>query len=115
LAALSVPRSAEMWAGILDNKEAAVFVAESSAAAPAAIVGIASCASAQSKVLGATGEVTGLFVLDTFKRRGIGRTLVWRSLDALSMAGHRSAGAWVLRNNRDACLFYEAMGGRPAV
>ena len=33
LAALSVPRSAEMWAGILDNKEAAVFVAESSAAA----------------------------------------------------------------------------------
>jgi GNAT superfamily N-acetyltransferase len=120
LEALSVERNAQMWADILGNREAVVHVAEADAPPSEetkieetkTIIGFGSAAPAQSDLLGASGEVMALFVREEFKRRGLGRTLFSRLIDALSASGHRSAGAWVLTNNRDSRSFYQAMGGR---
>jgi GNAT superfamily N-acetyltransferase len=120
LQTLSVERSVPMWADILGNRDAVVHVAEvnappsegSKSEESKIAVGFGSAAPAQSALLGASGEVIALFVREQFKRRGLGRALFSRLVDGLSASGHRSAGAWVLTNNRDSRSFYEAMEGR---
>ena len=57
-------------------------------------------------------NLTAIYLLHAFKRRGIGRALLTGLWGALAASGHRSAGLWVLVNNHGTRRFYEAVGGR---
>ena len=107
--ALSVDHNARMWATILDQGEqTVVHVAETETD----IVGFGSAGDARSEALGTTAEVTSIYLLDSVKRRGIGRALFGSLMGALAGRGHRSAGLWVLLDNQNTRRFYETMGGR---
>jgi GNAT superfamily N-acetyltransferase len=107
LAALSVDRSARMWMEILAG-EAIVHVVES----PAGVVGFGSAGPARDALLGTTGEITSIYLLDSVKRHGLGRMLFTSLMRALARGGHISAGLWVLVDNHGSRRFYEALGGR---
>ena len=62
--------------------------------------------------LSTSSEVSSLYLLDTLKRRGIGRALFGRFMTVLASRGFTSCGLWTLSNNTVARRFYEAMGGR---
>jgi GNAT superfamily N-acetyltransferase len=108
LASLSAARSAAMWTEIIASK-AIVQVVET----PAGIVGFGSGSTARDALLGATGEITAIYLLDHAKRRGTGRLLFTSLLRALASRGHASAGLWVLIDNHGTRRFYEALGGQP--
>ena len=114
--ALSVDRNTGMWAAVLaGGASSMVHVVERPgiAADEAELVGFGSARDARSPDLGASGEITAIYLLDGVKRRGIGRMLLKRLLGALAERGHRSAGLWVLADNHGTRRFYEALGGRP--
>ena len=114
--ALSVDRNAKMWAAILaGGASSIVHVVERPgiAADGAELVGFGSARDARSPKLGATGEITATYLLESIKRRGIGRMLLTGLLGALAERGHRSAGLWTLVENHGTRRFYEALGGRP--
>jgi ribosomal protein S18 acetylase RimI-like enzyme len=108
LASLSVERSARMWTDILAG-EAIVKIVE----APSGIVGFGSAGVARDALLGTTGEITSIYLLEHAKRRGIGRTLLTSLMRALVRGGHASAGLWVLIDNHGTRRFYQALGGQP--
>jgi ribosomal protein S18 acetylase RimI-like enzyme len=110
LAGLSVERRVRAWSEMLNAGEAApaVLVAERDGT----IVGFGSACRARDMALGTDGEVTSIYLLDTSKRRGIGRQLFGELLAWLHAYGCASAGLWVLDSNAAARRFYEAMGGR---
>ena len=62
----------------------------------------------------AEGEVETLYVLDDWRDRGIGRSLIRASGEHLRAIGCRSAFLWVLRDNPSR-WFYQRMGGRTAM
>jgi ribosomal protein S18 acetylase RimI-like enzyme len=62
--------------------------------------------------LSTDSEVASLYLLDAFKRRGVGRALFGTFMDLLAGRGFTSCGLWTLSTNRAARRFYEAMGGR---
>lgn len=59
----------------------------------------------------AEGEVETLYVLDDWRDRGIGRSLIRAAGEHLRGIGCRSAFLWVLRDNPSR-WFYQRMGGR---
>ncbi|MET0429643.1 MAG: GNAT family N-acetyltransferase [Microvirga sp.] len=61
----------------------------------------------------AEAEIHAIYLLDTAKRRGAGRRLMAGVFDHLARQGFGSVGLWVLKENRAARAFYEALGGRP--
>src|SRR5262249_50216939 len=63
--------------------------------------------------LATDGEVSALYLRESIKRRGVGRTLLRTMLAELGRRGSKSAGLQVLTDNVAARRFYEAMGGRP--
>jgi ribosomal protein S18 acetylase RimI-like enzyme len=114
--ALSVDRNAGMWAAVLaGGASSIVHVVErvGIAAEGAELVGFGSARDARSPALGASGEITAIYLLESFKRRGIGRMLLKGLLGALAERGHRSAGLWALVENHGTRRFYEALGGHP--
>jgi ribosomal protein S18 acetylase RimI-like enzyme len=114
--ALSVDRNAGMWAAILAGGiSSIVHVVErlGTAADEAELVGFGSARDARSPEFGASGEITAIYLLESVKRRGIGRMLLKGLLGALAERGHRSAGLWALVDNHGTRRFYEALGGRP--
>ena len=114
--ALSVDRNTGMWAAVLaGGASSIVHVVERPgvAADEAELVGFGSATDARSPALGASGEITAIYLLESFKRRGIGRMLLKGLLGAFAERGHRSAGLWVLADNHGTRRFYEALGGRP--
>jgi ribosomal protein S18 acetylase RimI-like enzyme len=60
----------------------------------------------------ADGEIETLYVLDDYRERGVGRTLMRAAAGALADVGCRSACVWVLRENPNR-WFYSRLGGRP--
>ena len=62
--------------------------------------------------LSLSSEVASFYLLDAFKRRGIGRALFGEFTNLLAQRGFTSCGLWTLSNNVGARRFYEAMGGR---
>jgi GNAT superfamily N-acetyltransferase len=114
--ALSIHRNAGMWAAILAGGNAStVHVVErlGVAADETEVVGFGSATDARGPELGASGEITAIYLLDRVKRQGIGRRLLEGLLGALAERGHSSAGLWVLVDNHGTRRFYEALGGRP--
>jgi ribosomal protein S18 acetylase RimI-like enzyme len=62
--------------------------------------------------LSTDSEVASLYLINAFKRRGIGQALLRQFLSVLARRGFASCGLWTLTNNVAARRFYEAMGGR---
>jgi ribosomal protein S18 acetylase RimI-like enzyme len=109
LDALSVERNTGLWQAIIGQGEQVVtHVVE----AEAGIVGFGSAGKARDARLGASGEVSAIYLLAEIKRRGIGRTLFASLLRALAAGGHTTVGLWVLASNAPTRRFYEALGGR---
>lgn len=59
------------------------------------------------------GEIYGLYLHPEVHRLGLGRRLVAAARLRLRMAGIHGLAIWVLRDNRPACAFYDALGGAP--
>ena len=62
----------------------------------------------------AEGEVHTLYVLDDWRERGIGRSLLQEAARQLAHRSCRSLFLWVLADNPSR-WFYERLGGRPAL
>ncbi|GAC1345618.1 MAG: GNAT family N-acetyltransferase [Acetobacteraceae bacterium] len=106
LTGLSLPRQAMMYqAGIVAGRVACV--AEDSDR----IIGFSTAGRARAAL--ADGEIETLYVLDDWRERGIGRSLLQSSARRLVRAGCRSAFVWVLRDNPSR-WFYQHLGGRQA-
>jgi GNAT superfamily N-acetyltransferase len=110
LDALSVEKRAAQWRHTLGNPDRSTFVAE----VDGTVCGFASGGGILWSGLSTGSEVSALYLLDTAKRRGVGRALFQAELTALAGRGFTSAGLWVLTGNGPARRFYEAMGGRAA-
>ena len=54
-----------------------------------------------------------IYLLPQYQHKGIGRELLRAIAAALIQAGYQSMMLWVLKENRDARLFYEKFGGQP--
>jgi ribosomal protein S18 acetylase RimI-like enzyme len=107
LDALSVERNTGMWQAIIGQRSI-VQVAETDTG----IVGFGSAGKVRDALLGTSGEVSSIYLIDTIKRRGIGRALFGSLLRALAAGGYVSVGLWVLTSNAPTRRFYEALGGR---
>ena len=118
IAALSVERNTQQWQTIIGAGEASIALVvervaeEAGRQGTATIVGFGAACDARSPELGTSGEVTAIYLLEAYKRRGIGRRLFTGLLQALAARGHRSACLWVLVDNHATRHFYEALGGR---
>jgi len=113
--ALSVERNGAMWADILaagDLSIVHVIERPGIGSDEPALVGFGSATDALGSELGASAEITAIYLLDKVKHCGIGRRLLSGLLAALAVRGHRSAGLWVLVDNRSARAFYETLGAR---
>lgn len=105
-----VEKRAASWASYLARKEGFAAVA---CTPEGEVVGFVSCGVAEPHTR-AEGEIQAIYVLDAYKRRGVGRALLRAGLDHLRQAGRKTVGLWVLDANQGACRFYEAMGWRAA-
>ena len=56
------------------------------------------------------GEIYAIYLLDEYKRRGIGSMMMDHAVQKLKEMGHGKVGLWVLKNNESAILFYEKVG-----
>ena len=77
-----------------------------------AIVGFIYGGPARESLAAYDAEVYALYVLRDRRRRGIGRRLLGRCVDAAAAGGARSLALWVLRDNLPGRAFYESLGGR---
>jgi len=82
------------------------------AVADGGIVGFAVCGPARVPIERYSGEIYGLYLVQSYQRMGIGRALVRQAVRALAEDGHRSIYLWVLQRNPSRA-FYEALGGLP--
>lgn len=57
------------------------------------------------------GEVHGIYVLDKYQGKGVGRRLFTRAVQSLLQDGMDSVKVWVLADNVKARGFYERLGG----
>ncbi|TNE28323.1 MAG: GNAT family N-acetyltransferase [Alphaproteobacteria bacterium] len=58
------------------------------------------------------GEISAIYLLDSAKRKGIGKKLFLACVDNLLQRNMKTMGLWVLQDNMPARKFYEFMGGR---
>lgn len=59
-----------------------------------------------------TAEIYAIYLLDEFKRQGLGRQLMGAAAARLKEMKHRSLCLWVLEKNLPAIEFYKALGGQ---
>lgn len=111
LAGLSVDSRAAAWARSLAAPAGAMtLVAE----VGGKVVGFGDAGAqrdADLRARGFDGEIRALYVLADSQRRGLGRRLVRDLALGLIAQGRQAAALWVLRENRRARAFYEALGG----
>jgi ribosomal protein S18 acetylase RimI-like enzyme len=105
---LSEERRLAQWRATLAGSDV-VFVAE----AGGEIVGFASGGAAR-ELEGYDGELYAIYLLEAFKRRGIGARLFAAVREALAAAGYETMMLWVLKDNAAGRAFYERLGGAPA-
>lgn len=110
LAQLSAERRTNVWTRMLNDPESREFhlVAEDDAGQ---VIGIASGGPERSGDPAFTGELYGIYLLESYQRQGIGRRLVCAIVEQLEQAGFRSMLVWVLADNPSRG-FYEALGGQ---
>ena len=109
MAGLSYERSEARWRehAFIEGTGRFVYVAEDAMW----IVGSASGGPERDGIPGYDGELYGLYVLEAYQRRGIGRELMRTVSQRLVADGFRAMIIWALKENRRARAFYEAMGG----
>jgi L-amino acid N-acyltransferase YncA len=90
-----------------------VAVAPAGAGGAERVIGFTSAGRTRSADALAEGEIFTLYLLDDWRERGIGRSLLRRAAEALVAIGCRSAFLWVLSDNPSR-WFYEHLGGRAA-
>ncbi|MEZ5938091.1 MAG: GNAT family N-acetyltransferase [Hyphomonadaceae bacterium] len=112
LASLTEARVAARWRRVLaqmpNDLDEAVFVVESGGQ----IVGFSSVGANREPLAPWDGEITMIYVLDSYRGRGFGRSLLKASADHCIRRGLFTAGLWVLADNSAARAFYETLGGR---
>ncbi len=59
-----------------------------------------------------SSEIYGLYLLPEVYRQGVGTQLIKRAIQSFKEQKHNSMCLWVLKDNKRACAFYEAMGGQ---
>ena len=59
-----------------------------------------------------SSEIYAIYLLPDYYRQGIGTKLLQTSAENLKTQKHQSTCLWVLKDNKNACGFYEAMGGQ---
>lgn len=104
---LAFRRRMRMWAALLGVDDPPIFLAE---AADHGVVGFVAAASPRDRALAGSGEITSIYLLRAYHRRGIGRALLERAFARLRADGHWSAYCWVLEDNPSAA-FYRRTGG----
>ena len=110
LANLSYERRANSWHKILNHASEDnnfTVVAEDGSGE---IVGFANGGTERTGDSVYTGELTGIYILQPYQRKGIGRSLVETVVERLGYLGLHSMLIWVLADN-PACQFYAALGG----
>lgn len=115
LESLSVGERTAMWTSILNQppsrESTVVFLAQH----PEEAVGFGSCGGQRSEDLREQGydcEISAIYVLRAYQRRGLGAQLLSAMMSNLSDRGFRSAALWVLKDNVTARRFYDQRGGR---
>jgi GNAT superfamily N-acetyltransferase len=97
------------WRKILnESKDHGVFVAES---ADHGVVGFVVAGAARDAHRVGEGEIEAIYLLQEYKKKGLGRALLKRALSALGEKGFLRNYVWVLENN-PAVQFYEKMGAQ---
>lgn len=111
LSSLSYPEREIWWMRVLEANRPAVgnFVAE---VEEDGIVGFAQGGPERDGDRTYLGELYAIYVLQPFQRRGIGHSLFSAVTEQLILDGFPSMLLWVLQDNRPACRFYEALGGK---
>lgn len=103
---LAFRRRMRMWSALLGDGERPIFVAE---ATDHGVVGVAAASSSRDRELAGSGELTSIYLLRSYHRRGIGRALLGRAFAALRAGGCRSAYCWVIEHN-PSVAFYRRTG-----
>jgi ribosomal protein S18 acetylase RimI-like enzyme len=98
---------ADRWTRVIGDRASRVFVVEDDGA----LVGFASGGRERAGESVFSGELYAIYVLDAFQRRGHGRELLRAVVGGLSELGLEDMIIWVLRDNLQARLFYERIGG----
>lgn len=103
-------RHAAMWADVLDQTDrvGVTLIAE---AGKAGIIGFADCGRERGIRARDHGEISALYVLPDWQRRGVGRALVQAAARALAAGGMTQLVIWVLQENARARGFYAHIGG----
>jgi GNAT superfamily N-acetyltransferase len=107
---LSVSGRARRWATIISEQHQDVAVCE----VRSGIAGFVSIGpSRDDDVTAGTGELTSLYIDPAFWRRGFGSLLVEWARESAKTHRWNDMTLWVLRDNRGARSFYEAVGWMP--
>ncbi|HYW26668.1 MAG TPA: GNAT family N-acetyltransferase [Terriglobales bacterium] len=109
LAEMDVSDYEDRWLRTIQDpyRRSAVFVVEEESR----VVGFASCGRERDGDERYEGELYAIYLLPWAQGRGLGRTLVAATADALAIRGMTSMVVWVLRQNAQARGFYERLGG----
>jgi ribosomal protein S18 acetylase RimI-like enzyme len=114
LSALSVEARTAAWAKIMGEpateRSTVIYLAEHDAA----IIGFGSCGAQRTESLkdkGYDGEVSGIYVLKKFQKRGVGGRMFGAIFSDLKRRGFSAAALWVLHDNLAARRFYEHFRG----
>jgi ribosomal protein S18 acetylase RimI-like enzyme len=115
LSSLSIEARTAAWVQIMREPATAgatmIYLAEHEGT----IIGFGSCGGQRTESLkdkGYDGEVSAIYVLREFQKRGIGTRLLRAISSHLVRHGFSAAALWVLRDNLRARRFYERLGGK---
>ena len=114
---MDVEENTQVWRERLStwSEERALFVAEIDAGEGAhpgsRVVGFCACGPEREADPAYPAEIYALYVLSAFHRHGAGRLLVQAAASWLQERGYAHLLIYVLRDNKNARRFYEAVGG----
>ena len=115
LAALSVESRTAMWARVMDQPASPGSTVIHLAELNEELVGFGSCGAQHAenlKAKGFGGEISAIYVLRPFQKRGIGTLLLRTMASDLVNRSLTAASLWVFRDNLVARRFYERNGAQ---
>ena len=110
LDSLASGNSGSWWKQVLTTERPSLSNFEAETAA-GDIVGLAAGEPERTGNTTYRGELYRVCLLDEYQHKGLGRRLVSAVAERLLVDGFNSMLAWVLKDNRSACRFYESLGG----
>jgi L-amino acid N-acyltransferase YncA len=110
LASLSYEQRTSQWKQSLENDGFFVFVAEDEM--PKQIIGFASGGEDRSRDTEYAGELGAIYLLEGYRRKGIGQKLVVTLVRTLLDNGYSSMLVWVLAENPYRKFYEKKLGGK---